>query len=90
MFSKHVIIRQRTLSSLCFSKPVEDPKTGKGLSDENGEPKRFVPNRCRSKCPVEASASFKDDQWMVEKLEVTYKDHKAWKTTMSTHAKDES
>ena len=90
MLDKLTIIKQRKKSSLRFTKPVTDPKTGKGLTDENGEPKKFVPNSCRSKCPVEASASFKDDPLMVERLEAAYKDHEAWKTTMSAHAKEVS
>ena len=37
MLNKLVIIRQCKLSSLRFSKPIADPKTGKGLTDKNGE-----------------------------------------------------
>ena len=90
MLDKLVIIKQRKLSSLRFTKPVTDPKTGKGLTDENGEPKKFVPNSCRSKCPVEAPTSFRDDPRMAARLEAAHKDHEAWKTTMSNHAKEVS
>ena len=51
-------IKQRQKSSLRFTKPVRDTKTGEVLTDENGAPKKFVPNSCRLKCPVEASSSF--------------------------------
>ena len=39
---------------------------------------------------MEASSSFKDDPRMVAKLEAAHKDHEAWKTTMSNHAKEVS
>ena len=39
---------------------------------------------------MEASASFKDDPQMVERLEDAYKDHEVLKTTMSAHAKEVS
>ena len=69
---------------------VRDPKTGKGFINENGEPTKFVPNSCRSKCPVETSTSFRDDPRMAARLEAAHKDHEAWKTTMSNHAKEVS
>ena len=90
MLDKLATIKQRMKSSLRFTKPVIDPKTGKESTDEDGAPKTFVPNSCRSKCPVEASSSFKDDPRMVAKLEAAHKDHEAWKTTMSNHAKEVS
>ena len=43
MLNKLVIIRQHKLSSLRSSKPVTDPKPGKGLTDKNGEPKSVYP-----------------------------------------------
>ena len=90
MLDKLATIKQRKKSSLRFTKPVIDPKTKKVSTDENGAPKKFVPNSCRSKCPVEASSSFKDDPRMVVKLEAAHKDHEAWKTKMSLHAKEVS
>ena len=90
MLNKLVIIRQHKLSSLRSSKPVTDPKPGKGLTDKNGEPKKFVANSCRGKSPVEASTSFRDDPRMAARLEAAHKDHEAWKTTMSNHAKEVS
>ena len=47
-----------------------------------------VPDSYKSKCPVEAFVSFKDDPQMVEKFETTHKDHKARKTNVSAHAKE--
>ena len=90
MLDKLATIKQRKKCSLRLTKPVIDPKTGKESTDKNGAPKKFVPNSCRSKCPVEASSSFKDDPRMVAKLEAAHKDHEAWKTTMSLHAKEVS
>jgi hypothetical protein len=90
VLDKRVIIRQRRLSSLRFNKPIIDPKTGKWLTNKDGDLNTFVPNSYRSNYPVEASASFRDDQPMVMKLEATQKDHNVWKSTMSAHAKDVS
>jgi len=90
MLDKLASIKQRKSSSLRHNKPVIDSKTGKELLDDDGNPKKFVPNSCRAKCPVEASATFRDDPRVTTKLEAARKEHEAWRLKMAQFCKEMS
>ena len=90
MLDKLASIKQRKSSYLRHTKPVIDPKTGEVSLDDDGAPKKFVPNSCRAKCPVEASESFRDDPRVVTKLEAARKEHEAWRLKMAQFCKEMS
>lgn len=90
MLDQLASIKQRKSSCLRHTTPVIDPKTGKESLDDDGEPKKFVPNSCRAKCPVEASEMFRDDPRVVSKLEAARKEHEAWRLKMAQFTKEMS
>ena len=83
-------IRQRGESHTRFGKPMTDATSGAVLKDDEGKAKEFVPNSCRDKCPIKPSQQSNDDDDMKTLLEAANKDHEAWKTAMSNHAKNVS
>ena len=80
-------INQRESNMSRLAKPVVDARNGTQLTDESGQPKQFVPNSCRAKCPIKSSKSTTDDPRMKELLEGAQKDHEAWQMKMAGHAK---
>jgi hypothetical protein len=90
MLDKLASIKQRKSSYLRHIKPVIDSKTGEESLDDDGNPKKFVPNSCRAKCPVEASEMFRDDPRVVTKLEAARKEHEVWRLRMAQICKEMS
>ena len=83
-------IKQRDASHSRFSQPVTDAKTGDVLTDDAGQPLKFVPNSCRDKCPIKPSQQSNDDNEMKTLLDAANKDHEAWKQQMAAHAQNVS
>ena len=57
-------IKQKKETRARFKKPATNPTTGAVLRNEAGEPKPFIPNSLRDKCPLKASKHTNDDPRM--------------------------
>lgn len=87
MLAKATTIRQRKQSVKRFTDPWVDPKTNKPHMDETtNQPKSFIPNSLRSKCPVKASPDYKDDTDIMNEVAAAKLEHEKYQKKMTEHA----
>ena len=63
-----VTIRQRCEGFKRFAQPWVDPTTGEPHLDAQNQPRRFIPNSLREKCPIKISDDFNDDDELQDVL----------------------
>ena len=81
-------IQQRIESSRRFDKQVVDPETNQPLLDSDGNPKPFIPNSCRAKCPVQATGLHNDDPEILGVLKNADIEWEACRLKMADFAKN--
>ena len=80
-------IQQRIESSRRFDTQVVDPETNQPLLDTDGNPKPFIPNSCRAKCPVQATGLHNDDPEILGALKNADAEWEACRLKMAGFAK---
>lgn len=82
-------IRQRQETFGRFSQPWINPKTQQPyVNEETNEPKPFIPNSLRIKCPIKASDTYNDDPDIQAKIRLAQSKHEQYQKDMAEYAKD--
>ena len=87
MLSLVATIRQREEGFKRFVSPWVDPATNQPHTDEMNQPRAFVPNSLRAKCPIKTSDNYNDDpdlQSVVREANLTWRKNQ---DEMAKHAR---
>ena len=80
-------IMQREESFKRFTAPWVDPTTGQTHVNAQNQPRSFVPNSLRAKCPVKASSDYNDDDDIQSALRAAMTAWESAQDTMAGHAR---